>query len=265
MRASSPYGVAVADFSEAVRLAPLWWRLSLEQTFNRYRRTVLGPFWLASATIAQGLAIAFVFGSLMGGDWREFLPRIMGGLLAWSLVAGFVVHGANTYLGAGGMMQSQRMPLSFYAFLNSSRVLIDFVHQMIAFWLIMAPFGLLTVPHWSFLPALLIVSATGLFLSIPVGMLSARYRDIGFMVGTVMGALFLLSPVFWTRAQLSESKRWIVDFNPFAHLLEILRQAFLGQLAPLDNWTASIGCMVASALFAWISLALYRKRVIFWL
>jgi ABC-type polysaccharide/polyol phosphate export permease len=71
--------------------------------------------------------------------------------------------------------------------------------------------------------------------------------------------------VFWARAQLPEEKRWIVDINPFAHLLEIVRQPFLGQPASTLNWTASIAILAASTAVAIISLALFRKRVIFWL
>jgi ABC-type polysaccharide/polyol phosphate export permease len=85
------------------------------------------------------------------------------------------------------------------------------------------------------------------------------------MIGSVMGALFLLTPVFWSRAQLSEKNRWIVDYNPFAHLLEIIRQPFLGQMAPLHHWVISLAILAVTAIVALISLALFRKRVVFWL
>jgi ABC-type polysaccharide/polyol phosphate export permease len=176
-----------------------------------------------------------------------------------------VTDGVNTYLGSGGMMQAQRLPLSFYAMLNANRVVVNFLHQILAFWGVMALFGLFTVPHWSIVFAVPFVTVTGLMLSIPVGMLSARYRDMGFLIGTAFGALFLLTPVFWKRGQLPEDKRWIADFNPFAHLLEILRQPFLGQSAPLMNWYASCAVLGVATVAAIVSLAVFRKRVIFWL
>ena len=129
----------------------------------------------------------------------------------------------------------------------------------------MALFGLLTVPHWSLIPAVLLVTLGGFFLSIPVAMISTRYRDVGFMINVAFGVLFLLTPVFWSRAHLPPNKQWIVDFNPFAHYLEIIRQAFLGQWAPLLNWYAALGITLGAALLALICLALFRRRVIFWL
>ncbi|MDP8915784.1 MAG: ABC transporter permease [Pseudomonadota bacterium] len=265
MRPTNPVAAAVADISEGFRLTPLWWRLGLEQTYNRYRRTLLGPFWAASATFSIGLSIAFVFGPLLGGSFREGLPHILSGLLAWGLVAGTVSEGTNVYIGSAGTMQAQRLPLSFYSLLSANRVMINFVHQVLAFFVLMAIFRLLTVPHWSLLPAIPVVVLAGFFISIPFGMLAARYRDVGFLIGAVFGALFLLTPVFWSRAQLSPEKRWIADYNPFAHLLEILRQPFLGQMAPMLNWIVSLGIIAGAAVVAILSLALFRKRVIFWL
>lgn len=265
MRPPSPVTAAVADLVEGLRLAPLWWRLGLEQIFNRYRRTLLGPFWAASGVLTTGLSIAFVFGALLGGSFREGLPHILGGILAWSLVSGVVTDGAGTYLGAGGMMQVQRLPLSFYAALTANKVLIGFFHNILAFWAVMAIFRLLTVPHWTLLLAIPTVVVAGFFMAIPVGMISARYRDVGFLITTAFGALFLLTPVFWNRKQLAPDKRWIADYNPFAHLLEILRQPFLGQSAPLLNWGVSFAIIGLAALVALASLAVFRKRVIFWL
>jgi ABC-type polysaccharide/polyol phosphate export permease len=44
-----------------------------------------------------------------------------------------------------------------------------------------------------------------------------------------------------------------------------MRQPFLGQAAPLLNWYASLVIVVVCMLLAVISLAMFRKRVIFWL
>ena len=265
MRSRSPLAAAIGDLQEGFRLSPLWWRMGLEQTYNRYRRTLLGPFWIAVATMSTGLSIAFVFGSLMGGNWQEFLPRILGGVTAWMLVSGIVAEGAMLFVGAAGMMQVMRLPLSFHALLSSNRAVINFLHQLVAFWALMLIFRLFVPPHWSILFAIPLVTITGFLLSIPVGMLSTRYRDVGFLVGTAFSVLFLLTPVFWDRAQLPEDKRWIVDLNPFSHLLETIRQPLVGQMAPLVNWQASLLTCLVSGVLAVVSLMLFRKRVVFWL
>jgi ABC-type polysaccharide/polyol phosphate export permease len=136
---SSYNGLAAAlkDFDEGARLVPLWWRLGLDQTAARYRRTLLGPFWIAASTIATGLALAAIFGGILGGNWREMVPFILTGVTVWAIISGVVVSGSQTFLGSSGQMQVQRLPLSFYVFLQMHGTLINFAHQLVAFWIVM--------------------------------------------------------------------------------------------------------------------------------
>lgn len=265
MSLSTSYAAAVKDLIDGAKLAPLWWRLGLEQTITRYRRTLLGPFWLASSTVATAFSLTVVFGSIFGTDVKQSFPFIMAGIVGWTIVGGLLSEGANTYIGASSLMQIQKLPLSFHSFLQVDRMLINFIHQLVAFWLVMAVMGLVAVPHWQLLLSIPLVMLTALFVSIPVGMLSLRYRDINYLVGFVSQALFMLTPVFWRRTQVTGNAVWIVKLNPLAHMLEIIREPMLGRAASLNDWIVSIMVLLASMVVALISLILFRRRVVFWL
>jgi ABC-type polysaccharide/polyol phosphate export permease len=253
------------DIAEGVRLSPLWWKLGLEQTIARYRRTVLGPFWVASTTISTGIALSVVFGAIFGGDWRGNFPFILSGVLAFQLSSGLLGDGAATFINASGLMQVRRLPLSFHAFLMCDKQIINFAHQIVGFWLVTACFGLFPLPHWSLMLTLPIVMLIGLLLAFPLGMLSARYRDVNYFIGFILNGLFMLTPVFWRRSQIPPKLQWIVDFNPLAHMVEILRQPFLGHPPPLADLEGAIATLFAAALLAFFSLMTFRKRVVFWL
>lgn len=256
---------ALEDLYQGGALAPLWWRVSIEQTVTRYRRTLLGPFWLASTTLATAFSLAVVFGSIFGGNFRDSLPFIMIGVVAWSLTGGILPEAANTFVTGSGVMQVQKLPVSFHAYLQVSRVLINFFHQIVGLWLLLIVLKLAVMPHWHLLVALPLVLATGFFLSIPLGMLSIRFRDISYMISFVAQALFMLTPVFWRRNQVSERMHWIVDLNPFAHLLEILRQPLQGNPIPTPDLMASLVLLGVAVLVTVGSLTAFRRRVVFWL
>ncbi len=57
----------------------------------------------------------------------------------------------------------------------------------------------------------------------------------------------------------------ILTLNPFAHLLELIRQPLLGRTPLLVHWEWGIGLMVVLGATAITMLTLYRKRVVFWL
>lgn len=265
MSLSTSAAAAIKDLIDGAKLAPLWWRLGLEQTITRYRRTLLGPFWLASSTIATAFSLAVVFGSIFGTDIKQSFPFIMSGIVGWTIVGGMISEGASTYIGASGVMQVQKLPLTFHSYLQTDRMLINFVHQIVAFWIVMMFMGMAVVPHWQLLLSIPLVLLTASFVFIPIGMLSLRYRDVNYLVGFVSQALFMLTPVFWRRTQVTGHAVWIVKLNPLAHMLEIVREPMLGHPAPLNDWIASIGILLASIVVALISLALFRRRVVFWL
>ncbi len=237
----------------------------MEHLAGRYRRTLLGPLWVASSTIATGIGLAIVFGGIFGGDWRQTFPFILGSVTAWGLVAGTVMEGSTAFLAGAGLMQVKRLPMSFHAYLQMHKLVATFLHQLLAYWIVTAALGLFVMPHWLFVPAILLILLIGFFLSIPIGMIATRYRDVGAMIGMVMQALFLLTPVFWQRAQMPEQRRWIVDYNPFAHLLELVRQPLLGNPPPAYEWGLSLLLLLVAMLLAVVSLALHRRRVVFWL
>ncbi len=259
------FGSAIDDLVAGIRLAPLWWRVGLEQTIARYRRTLLGPFWLASSTIATAFSLAVVFGSIFGSSLAESFPFIMSGVVAWSITGGMLAEGASVFTSGAGIMQVQKLPLTFHSFLQINRMMINFAHQIVAFWVVMLLLRMFPLPHWQLLLSIPLVAATAVMFSIPIGMLATRYRDINYLIGFIGQALFMLTPVFWRKAQVAPKARWIADYNPFAHLLEIVRQPLLGHPAPLNDWIASVAFFVAVAILAVVSLALFRRRVVFWL
>ena len=265
MRGNSQFSGGLTDISRGVKYAPLWWRMAVEATVTRYRRALLGPFWLATSTLATAIGLTLVFGVILGGDWRTSFPFVLSGLMSWGIVGGVIGSGAGVFIVAGGLMQTRPFPLTFHVWLHLARTGIDFAHQIIAFWIVMALVRLFPLPHWHLLFALPLVFLTNFSLIVPIAMISTRYRDINYMVGFVMGVAFLLTPVFWRRAALPDSRSWIVDLNPLAHMLEILRQPLLGHPAALEHWRGVLLTLAGGSVLTVLSLMLYRRRVVFWL
>ena len=258
------FAAALKDLADGVKLAPLWWRIGLEATITRYRRTILGPFWLASSTLSSAFSIAVVFGSIFGTDTRSSLPYIITGIVAWAVTGAMLADAAGTFFTGAGVMQVQKLPLSFHVFLQVDKLYINFAHQLVALWAVLLIMRLLPVPHWEILFGLPIAAATAVMLYFPIGMIAMRYRDINYLIGFISNALFMLTPVFWRREQISAKLQWIVTYNPFAHLVEIVRQPLLGHPAALQDWAGSLVFLAMCTVATLVSLTLYRRRVVFW-
>ena len=258
-------GDVAGDVTEGFKLAPLWWRLGIDQTVARYRRTALGPFWLASSMVATGFALSIVFGTIFGGDWRQNFGFILSGVLSFNLVSSMISDGAQTFINASGTMQIRKLPLSFHSLLVCDKSLINFTHQVVAFWVVTAVLRLFPIPHWQLLFTLPLVMLIGFLMSFPLGMVSVRYRDVSYFISFVLQAAFMLTPVFWRRSQIPPKLHWIVDWNPLAHMMEILRQPFLGHPAPMEDLIGVFYILIIALVLALVSLFFWRRRVVFWL
>lgn len=261
----SPLMAALKDVADGVRLAPLWWRLGLDQTASRFQRSVLGPFWMACNLLVIAFALAFVVSLLMGVDMSKSYPQVVAGLLAWSLVGTTIAEAQAIFLYNAGLMQSQRLPLSFYVFLHAQKAATNFLFQLIAFWAVMLLMRKFVMPHWTLIPAvalmLLVVCFQGFIIAIP----STRFRDVAYMMSYVVQLLFYVTPVFWTVDHLSAEARRTVELNPLTHQVDLLRAPLLGHAPTVADWVWVLGTAGVLALIALSLLAVFRKRVVFWL
>jgi len=91
-----------------------------------------------------------------------------------------------------------------------------------------------------------------------VGLLGARFRDAQELMGTVLMAGFLLTPIIWDIAKFpADTRRGLLTrLNPAFHLLEVVRAPILG------HWpeTTSIVVVVLMALAGWLVAALMYRR-----
>ena len=77
--------------------------------------------------------------------------------------------------------------------------------------------------------------------------------------------LFFLTPIFWAPDQMQGKRRIVIEFNPLAHLLEVLRQPLLGRAVAPGDWIFSLGFLAVLALTALVLMAMFRRRIVFWL
>ena len=255
---------AFRDIADGFRLAPLWSRLGWEQTVARFRRTIFGPFWLTANLLAISFSLAFVFGGIVGSG-RSSFPLIISGILTWGLIGVPMGEAAGVFISSAGMMHSMKLPLSFHILLMMHRVFINFLAQLIAFWIFLAAIRLGALPTWQILIGLPLVIANMTMMSLILAMPSTRFRDINQTVQFVVQVLFFLTPIFWSPAHLTGWRVLVVALNPFAHLLEIVREPLLGIAPRAADWEWAIGLLAVQSVAVVVMLALFRKRVVFWI
>src|SRR5262249_49163450 len=103
------------------------------------------------------------------------------------------------------------------------------------------------------------------WISMLVAVISARFRDIPQAVQSVTQAAAIMTPVFWLPDRTRAAYHWILDFNPFYHLLEAVRAPLLGN--PVAPHT--YGVLAAMAAGGWAAtfwlFSRTRRRIVHYL
>lgn len=262
--AVSQWRLAVSDLVEGLKARRVWMLLARMDIKQRYRRSVLGPFWITITMIIWILAIGPLYSHLLGLGSEEFIPYLAMGIITWGLVSGLILDGAGAFVGAENLVRSVKLPYTVHILRVIQRQLLIFLHNLLAF----VPFMLyLRIwPQWEWLlaiPGLFLIVLAALPTSFLLGTLCARFRDLQQIIASIVQLAFFVTPIFW-RPQLLGDKAWIAELNPFHLLLEAVRAPIVEGIPP---WTLylHIGILLLVLFLVCAPFfARYRRRVAFW-
>ncbi len=243
----------------------LWVTLAIQDVRQRYRRSKLGPFWITLSMAIMVLALGVLYGQIFGQELKDYLPFLAAGFVVWNLIASLINEGCQAFILAEGMIRQLNAPLSIYVYRILASASIALFHNIwvylaVAFW-----FGVKL--DWVLLwvvPALLIILINGFWAALFFGVLSARFRDVPLIIGSLMQLLFFITPVIWKPEMLPGRALWL-QLNPFHHLVEIMRAPLLGQLPGLANWLFVILITLGGLALAALFYSAYRWRIAYWI
>jgi ABC-type polysaccharide/polyol phosphate export permease len=255
---------AFADLLNGVRLHALWTRLAFHDVRQRFRRSVLGPFWLTLSMGTMVATLGIVFSSLFQQDIAKMLPYIATGIIFWGLLTGCINEGATVFISAEAFIRNVPTRLSLHFYRMMARNVMIWCFNMAIYVVILIYFELL--PGWNmllFIPGFLLFLINVAWISLAAGVLSTRYRDIPQIIANLIQVVFFLTPIFWSPANLP-SRPAFVTLNPFYHLIEVVRAPLLGVARPWMSWVLCMGMAVAGLGF---TAYLYRRahsRIAYW-
>jgi ABC-type polysaccharide/polyol phosphate export permease len=261
---SNNFAGALADLRRAIQLRHVWFFQAYHSITSKYRRSILGPFLLAGSMVATSLALSLVFGGIFGQSLHDTLPFIMSGIVSFNFLSQPIGEGPETFVAYGGMIKSNNFPFMYYVFESVSKNFITFLHNLLIYFILMIAIGAYSGVHWSFLLALPLIFLFLVIYMPLVGLLGARYRDIRFLLPYLGQLIFFITPIFWRPSALHGMRANLVTYNPFYHLLQVLRQPLLGSPATMGDWLGSL-VTVGVGLLAWLFFfGLHRRRIPFW-
>lgn len=256
---------ALADLGEGARR----WRLAAALAWldlrNRYRGSVLGPLWMTLSTAVMLAALGWLYAALFRMSVADYLPWLATSLILWNIISQAVGEACACLTGAEAVIRQLPLPHSVHALRCVMRNALVAAHNLPLIALVYLLFGV--VPGAAAPLALLgfVLIAVNVFAaSLLLGMLCARFRDIGPIVGSLMQIAFFVTPVIWKPELLAPQSRLLLPLNPFHAVMETVRGPLIEGGGSGWAWLAALLWTVAHCAVAFAFFVRFRGRVAFW-
>lgn len=201
-----------------------------------YKQTVLGPLWFFIQPLLK-VAIYYVIFARIADVSTDGVPPILfylTGLTFWEYFASSWKKTSETFIENQhifGKVYFPRLvvPLSVMIS-NGIKLGIQFL-LFAAFWAYyyLSGFEIGLRPEVLLLPVyILIIALLGLGSGLVVTSLTTKYRDLKFLLDTIIQLLMYLSPIIYPLSLAEGVFRKILLINPMTAVLEAIKYSFLG-------------------------------------
>ncbi|NII12383.1 ABC transporter permease [Oleiagrimonas sp. C23AA] len=242
----------------------IWSSLAWQEIRQRYRRSLLGPFWITLTMLVTIGGMGPLYSILFKLDPTNFLPYLALGIITWGLISPLILEGCTTFVESDRLIRSVKLPLSTYVAKTVYSNLLIFLHNILAFVPIMLFFGI--APHWRWLmaiPGVMLITVAAVPAGFILGIFCARFRDLQPIVSSVVQLAFFMTPIFW-KASLLGPREYLVNFNPLYLFIEMVRGPIYGYIPGIKTYIG-VGLVIVVLYAAALPLfSRYRSRIAFW-
>ncbi|MBI1251143.1 MAG: ABC transporter permease [Alphaproteobacteria bacterium] len=255
----------ISDFGAVFARWRTWFLMANQDIMMRYRRSLIGPFWISISMSLTIIGMSFVFGNVFERSFQEYLFYLAAGFLVWNFIAGSMNDGCGVLVEAESHLRAVPLPAPVLVARMIQRNLVIFFHNALVVGGVMVVFGFRpSMALFYAAPGMALLTAYAFFFALVVSPICLRFRDLTQVVGSVLQLAFFLTPIIWMPDQ-GRLPPVIVHANPFYHLLELVRAPIQGHPPELINWYVALGLVWGLVGLSLVTLSATRKRIFTWL
>jgi len=168
----------------------MWFLLGWYDIKQKYRRSLIGPFWITISTGVMVGSIGLMFSTIFKSSAKEFLPYFAVGQIMWLLISAQLTDSCTMFVQYQSVIKQISIPLAVHVMRKLWYNLILFLHNFLIIITVLIIVG--RGFSWEFLyviPALILILILLFLLSVVLGIICTRFRD----VTQIVAVLFLHS------------------------------------------------------------------------
>jgi len=148
----------IDELTAAVKYFHMWSVLGWYDIKHRYRRSLLGPFWITISTGVMVASIGLMFSKIFKSDVHEFLPHFAVGQILWLLISMQLNEACGMFVQYQAVIKQVAVPLSVHVLRKLWCNFILFLHNFIIVILVVLFFSTkISTQFLYFFPAIALI------------------------------------------------------------------------------------------------------------
>lgn len=256
--------LALQDLSKGLSQWWMWSAMAWQDILQRYRGSMLGPFWLTLSMAITIVALGILYSNLFKVDIQSYLPFLCLGMISWTLLSSILQDGCYAFINAENIIKQIRIPFSAHVYRVIYRNLLIAAHNIVVYVVVMLYFdiGVSAVTLLVFVGIAAVV-INGVWICLLLGMICARFRDVPQIVISLVQVVFFVSPIIW-RPELLGDRLWLARLNPAYGFIDVLRAPLLNTLPDPASWATVLGVTVVGWTITLAMFTRFRARLPYW-
>jgi ABC-type polysaccharide/polyol phosphate export permease len=242
-----------------------WFFMAIQDIKLRYRRSMIGPWWVTISTGIMVLMLGFLWSHIFNQAIDTYLPFFAIGFVVWGWMSSQISESAGGFLQFQGAIKQIKLPFPIFTFRCNVRQGIVLLHNSLIIAAVLffvgkgfSIMGLLAIPN------IILIQLNITLLSIVVTIFCSRFQDMTQMVNVAIQIIFFFTPILW-QVDSIKNKAYLAEWNPIYHWIELIRAPLLGVLPTLSDYLWSGFTVVILFVLATYYLGRYRSRIALWL
>lgn len=255
---------ALQDLGAGLRRADFWLYMGLREFHAGTRKTVLGNAWTLIAFLFKVVCLGYVYASMLSNERSHMFVYIAAGLALWDFLSTVIAGGVSVFAANASALRERNDPISIVVYQTLVRLGAQLGVRLLGFAMIAVGLGTGVSPiQLLAIPGLALYFVAAFPVTLLIGCLGTRYRDLGQAIQPLMILLFLVTPVLWEPHAIGNAQ-WVTLFNPLTHFLALVRDPLLGQLPSLLSIGITCGFTAVCWVLAVVTFARVKNFLVFW-
>ena len=240
----------------------------------RYQGSVLGYLWAVLRPLLMFAILYVVFAKILrfGGDVPHYPVYLLTGTVLWNFFSECTLMGIHAIEGRGDLIRKLSFPKYIVVVSATSTAVINMLINMCVVVIFALINGVTPTWGWLLVPLCLAeLYLLALGISLLLGAIDVKFRDIGSIWEVLMQALFYAVPIIYPISMVAENSArmaQILLLNPIAQIIQDVRYLLITDQT-ITSWSylgvgwTLVPIMLVVILFIFAAVVFHKKAPYF--